>query len=175
MLAGGATAHFLSSLLMRNSIMTEKIARRGVRVSSEYAADLLDQRLVKDSATRQPVTLPPEMSVVEAREWLASGAPGSDHQGYPIVERDGRALGLLTRRDLLAPGLTGDLRRLIRRPPVVVFTDSSLRQALDQMLAAGVGRLIVVERAHPSRPVGILTRSDLLGAHLQKQDQVAAA
>ena len=72
---------------------------------------------------------------------------------------------MLTRRDLLAPSATGELRSLVRRPPVVVFTDSSLRQALDQMLAAGVGRLVVVERAAPRRPVGILTRSDLLGAH----------
>ncbi|MFL5307476.1 MAG: chloride channel protein [Polyangia bacterium] len=165
LLAGGVTAHFLSSLLMRNSIMTEKIARRGVRVSSEYAADLLDQLLVKDSATRQPVTFDADTTADGARAWLASGAAGSDHQGYPVVERDGRVIGVLTRRDLLAPSAIGELRRLVRRPPVVVFTDSSLRQALDQMLTAGVGRLVVVERASPTRPVGILTRSDLLGAH----------
>ncbi len=165
LLAGGVTAHFLSSLLMRNSIMTEKIARRGVRVSSEYAADLLDQLLVKDSATRQPVTFDADTTADGARAWLASGAAGSDHQGYPVVERDGRVIGVLTRRDLLAPSATGELRRLVRRPPVVVFTDSSLRQALDQMLTAGVGRLVVVERAAPTRAVGILTRSDLLGAH----------
>ena len=152
LLAGGVTAHFLSSLLMRNSIMTEKIARRGVRVSSEYAADLLDQLLVKDSATRQPVTFDADTTADGARAWLASGAAGSDHQGYPVVERDGRVIGVLTRRDLLAPSATGELRRLVRRPPVVVFTDSSLRQALDQMLTAGVGRLVVVERAAPRAP-----------------------
>ncbi|MES1208042.1 MAG: CBS domain-containing protein [Pseudomonadota bacterium] len=150
---------------MRNSIMTEKIARRGVRVSSEYAADLLDQLLVKDSATRQLVTFDADTTADGARAWLASGAAGSDHQGYPVVERDGRVIGLLTRRDLLAPAANGELRRLVRRAPVVVFMDSSLRQALDQMLAAGVGRLMVVERAAPTRAVGILTRSDLLGAH----------
>ncbi len=175
LLAGGVTAHFLSSLLMRNSIMTEKIARRGVRVSSEYAADLLDQLWVKDSATPNPVTLPAEMTVQAARDWLGSGAGGSDHQGYPVVERDGRLLGLLTRRDLLAAPAPSELRRLIQRPPVVVFTDSTLRQALDQMLAAGVGRLIVVERAQPARAVGILTRSDLLGAHQDRRQNVAAA
>jgi chloride channel protein, CIC family len=165
LLAGGVTAHFLSSLLMRNSIMTEKIARRGVRVSSEYAADLLDQLLVKDSATRQLVTFAADTTADAARAWLASGAAGADHQGYPVVERDGHLVGVLTRRDLLAPAATGELRSLVRRPPVVVFTDSSLRQALDQMVGAGVGRLVVVERAAPRRAVGILTRSDLLGAH----------
>jgi H+/Cl- antiporter ClcA len=175
LLAGGVTAHFLSSLLMRNSIMTEKIARRGVRVSSEYAADLLDQLWVKDSATRDPVTLPAEMSAQAARDWMGSGAPGSDHQGYPVVERDGRVIGLITRRDLLSASAPSELRRLIQRPPVVAFTNSSLRQALDQMLAAGVGRLIVVERAQPTRAVGILTRSDLLGAHKSRRQAVEAA
>jgi H+/Cl- antiporter ClcA len=165
LLAGGVTAHFLSSLLMRNSIMTEKIARRGVRVSSEYSADLLEQLLVKDSATRQLVTFAADCTAEAARDWLASGAQGSDHQGYPVVDAAGRIQGVLTRRDLLAPAAKGELRRLLRRPPVVVFVDSSLRQALDQMVRAGVGRLVVVDRDDPARPVGILTRSDLLGAH----------
>jgi chloride channel protein, CIC family len=165
LLAGGVTAHFLSSLLMRNSIMTEKIARRGVRVSSEYSADLLDQLLVKESATRQLVTFAAESTADAARAWLASGVDGSGHQGYPVVDAAGRVLGVLTRRDLLDPAANGELRRLVRRPPVIVFVDSSLRQALDQMLRAGVGRLIVVDRQDPTRPVGILTRSDLLGAH----------
>jgi CBS domain-containing protein len=160
---------------MRNSIMTEKIARRGVRVSSEYAADLLDQLWVKDSATPKPVTLPAEMTVQAARDWMGSGADGSDHQGYPILERDGRVIGLLTRRDLLAAPAAEELRRLIQRPPVMVFTTSSLRQALDQMLSAGVGRLIVVDPAQPTRAVGILTRSDLLGAHQIRRKTAAAA
>ncbi|HXJ20136.1 MAG TPA: chloride channel protein [Polyangia bacterium] len=165
LLAGGVTAHFLSSLLMRNSIMTEKIVRRGVRVSNEYAADLLDHLLVKDSATRQLVTFAAASTVEATRAWLASGAEGSDHQGFPVLDAAGRVLGVVTRRDLLAPSARGELRGLISRPPVVVFLDSSLRQALDQMLRAGVGRLVVVDRGDPTRPVGILTRSDLLGAH----------
>jgi CIC family chloride channel protein len=164
LLAGGATAHFLSSLLMRNSIMTEKIARRGVRVSNEYAADLLDQLSVAQIATRPPVTLAAGTTADAARAWLASGAGGSDHQGYPVTEPDGRLIGVLTRRELLAPGTAGELRRLIRRPPVVVFGDSSLRQALQHMLGAGVGRLVVVERSAPTRAAGILTRGDLLRA-----------
>ena len=50
-LLGGCTAAYLvSALLMRNSIMTEKIARRGARVVSEYAADFLEQVLVSDIA-----------------------------------------------------------------------------------------------------------------------------
>jgi chloride channel protein, CIC family len=165
LLAGGVTAHLLSSLLMRHSIMTEKIARRGVRISSEYAADLLDQLLVRDNASLQLIAFAADETADAARAWLASGADGSDHQGFPVVDDGGRALGVLTRRDLLSPSAVGHLRNLIRRPPVVVFGDTSLRQALDHMVGAGVGRVLVVERAAPNGVVGILTRSDLIGAH----------
>jgi CBS domain-containing protein len=54
---------------------------------------------------------------------------------------------------------------LICRAPVVVFADNSLRDAADQMVRAGVGRLPVVERDAPRQVVGILSRSDLLSAH----------
>ena len=55
LLGGCAAAYLISSLLMRNTIMTEKIARRGVRVPTEYAADFLDQVLVRVAATREVV------------------------------------------------------------------------------------------------------------------------
>ncbi len=165
LLAGGITAHFLSSLLMRNSIMTEKIARRGVRVIGEYSADLLEQVGVRDRASSGLVVLPADQSVESTRQWLASGIEGSGHQGYPVVDATGRVIGLLTRRDLLGGAAVGNLRALVKRAAVTVYPDHSLRQALDLMLRASVGRLVVVERANPGAPIGILTRSDILGAH----------
>jgi CBS domain-containing protein len=172
LLAGGITAHFLSSLLMRNSIMTEKIARRGVRVSGDYSADLLEQATVRDRASRHIYALPAASTVEAMRQWLTSGVEGAGHQGYPLVDGAGHLVGLLTRRDLLMPDARGELRALVRRAPVVVYGDSSLRQALDLMVRARVGRLVVVERSSPKVPVGVLTRSDLLGAHVA--DQVRA-
>jgi CBS domain-containing protein len=174
LLAGGITAHFLSSLLMRNSIMTEKIARRGVRVSSDYSADLLEQATVRDRASRRIFALPAAATVEAMRAWLTSGVEGAGHQGYPLVDGAGHLVGLLTRRDLLAPEARGELRALVKRPPVVVYGDSSLRQALDLMVRVRVGRLVVVERSNPRVPAGILTRSDLLGAHLADQSQGSA-
>ncbi|MGA2082877.1 MAG: hypothetical protein ABSH53_20015 [Holophaga sp.] len=42
----------ISAFVMRHGIMTEKLARRGVRVPAEYHADHLDQVLVRDYAAR---------------------------------------------------------------------------------------------------------------------------
>jgi chloride channel protein, CIC family len=106
-------------------------------------------------------------SLDEVREWIASGAGGTTHQGFPVVNSEGLLVGVVTRRDLLAPEYAGSesVRQVIRRPPVVVFEDSTLRDAADQMVVNEVGRLPVVRRDETLKVVGIISRSDLLTAH----------
>jgi len=178
LLGGCAAAYLVSCVGMRNSIMTEKIARRGARVVGDYAADFLDGVLVRDHATmRALVSLRADDLVEAVRARLDAGAVRLQHQGFPIVDDNGELVGVVTRRDLLAadcaPGtLVG---ALVRRAPVEVFEDSSLREAADQMTRAGVGRLPVVTRANPRRAIGILTRSDLVAAHQHRLDATVAA
>lgn len=167
-LLGGCTAAYLiSSLLMRNTIMTEKIARRGVRVPSEYAADFLVQIAVGKACTREVRALRTSDELGEIRNWLNSGKVEAQHQGYPVLDDLDRVLGVVTRRDLLDPDLPGLKRigEMLRRGPIVVSEDHSLREAADHMVAENVGRLIVVAQDDPEKMVGILTRGDLLAAH----------
>jgi CIC family chloride channel protein len=172
LLAGGTAAYFASLLISRNSIMTEKLARRGANVRVEYTADYLAQRLVRETALREVVALSATDSLATVRRWLASHAPGSSHQGFPVLDDAGMLVGVLTRRDLV--GSTEEesvpLAALVRRAPVIVFTDNTLRDAADQMVRAGVGRLPVVERGAPRRVLGMISRSDLLGAHAGRLD-----
>ena len=171
-LLGGCSASFLvSCLLMRNSIMTEKIARRGVRVPAEYAADVLEQILVRDAASmRGAVTLSASQSVAQARAWIESGAPGTQHQGFPIVGDDGVLRGVLTRRDLLNAHADGAaaLEKLIKRPPKFVYDDVMLRDAADHMVNHDIGRLPVLSRDDPRQILGMLTRSDVLRANRKR-------
>jgi H+/Cl- antiporter ClcA/CBS domain-containing protein len=173
LLGGCAASYLISSLLMRHSIMTEKIARRGVRVASEYTADWLDQVTVRDHASRDVVTIRADQTVEEAREWILAGGEGRSHQGFPVVDADGRLVGVVTRRDLFgnATDRSLPLRRVLRRAPAVIYEDRSLREAADHMVREGVGRLPVVRRDDPTRVVGILTRSDLLDAHRRRIDE----
>jgi H+/Cl- antiporter ClcA len=169
LLGGCAAAYLVSSLLMRESIMTEKLARRGLRVPSEYHADPLDNLWVRSIATEQVVTLPASRSLGEVRRWIGANAPGSGHTGFPIIGDEGYLVGVLTRRDILgaAPD-AGVLRDLIRRPPVIVYDDCTLREAVDHMVNHDVGRLPVVKRDDPGRVVGIITRSNILAAHRKR-------
>ena len=180
LLAGCSAAYLVSCLTMRNSIMTEKIARRGTRVPGEYATDYLDQQLVRDHAVRDVVTLDADRALSDVRDWLRSDASGNAHQGFPVLENGGRLIGVLTRRDLVVgnAGAADDavarrlrVRDLLKRPPAVAFADSSLREAADHMVREDVGRLPVVERSDPRHVIGILTRSDLLAAHHRRLDE----
>ena len=170
-LLGGCTAAFLvASLLMRESIMTEKISRRGVRVPADYEADFLDQVLVRDACSRPVVSFRADQKIEAARLWIASHAPGSGHQGFPVVDPSGRLRGVLTRRNLLDPETDGSrtLAEVLTRPPAAVFEDSTLREAADHMVREDVGRLPVVARDAPDTLVGFITRGDLLAAHRRR-------
>ena len=170
LLGGCSAAYLVSALTMRNTIMTEKIARRGVRVPTEYAADYLEQVLVRDACTRDVVSLRTKDALGDVRHWMQSGRGEAQHEGYPVVDDAGRVRGLVTRRMLLDPAEPGNRRigELSLRPPMVVHEHHSLREAADHMVAENVGRLIVVGVDAPHPLVGILTRGDILSAHARR-------
>ena len=172
LLAGCSTAYLVSLLLMRSSIMTEKLARRGTPVRTEYTADFLDRVSVSDAATRDVITLNENMALTDVIDWLSTRGPGTTHQGFPIVSDDGDLVGVVTRRDLLDPASneTMPIRNLVTRPAAVVFEDNTLREAADHMVHEKVGRLPVVARSAPRRVTGIISRSDLLDAHQRRLD-----
>jgi CBS domain-containing protein len=177
LLAGCSAAYLVSLLRMKHTIMTERLARRGTPVRTEYAADYLDQLLVRDHAARTVVTLTGDQTLAEVRRWMADGAGGASHQGFPVLDQSGGLIGVVTRRDLTDPktGEDATVASLIKRPPVIIFEDNTLRQAADHMVRARVGRLPVVSRKAPRRVVGILSRSDLLEAHEDRLDEASSA
>lgn len=175
LLGGCSAAYLIASFLMKNTIMTEKIARRGIRVPAEYEADFLDQIPVRTIATSKVVTLRADAPLSKIRADIQSGQFGMTHQGFPILDADDHLIGMITRREILntqnhpsspVPD-SAPLSALLRRPPIVIYSDSSLREATDQMTRHDIGRLPVLDRT-TRRLTGILTRSDLIRAHRQR-------
>ena len=172
LLAGCSGAYLVSLLMMRSSIMTEKLARRGARIRTEYAVDHLSHVLVRDASTSEVVSLKCSDRLGDVRRWLASTAPGASHQGFPVLDEKGELCGVVTRRDLLDHDRRDELTigSLVKRSVVVVYEDNTLREAADHMVRAGVGRLPVVSREAPRVVIGIVSRSDLLSAHEDRLD-----
>jgi H+/Cl- antiporter ClcA/CBS domain-containing protein len=170
LLGACVAAYLVSGLMMRNTIMTEKIERRGVRVPSDYAADYLDQVQVREACCRQVVSLRVDQRVVDVRNWLNEDSADAHHQGFPVMDDNDHLLGVVTRRNLFDVKVPSDatIASLVQRPPLVVHENHSLREAADHMVEANVGRLMVMDAADRRRVVGIITRADLLVAHAQR-------
>ena len=173
-LLGGCTSAYLVSLLvMRHSIMTERIARRGVLSPGEYVADTLGLPLVRQIASPQVVALRAGDRIENVRTWLNSGQPGSTHQGFPVLNDKNTLVGVLTRRDVLNGGDSAGqvCMDLVRRSPKFVYEDATVRQAVDHMVSHGIGRLPVVSRASPPQVLGMITRSDILSCFRRNLDE----
>jgi CBS domain-containing protein len=165
LLGGASAAYLIAGMGMRDSIMTQKISRRGVPLAMGPEVDFLNLQPVKQWASAPVVTVGADASIASTRAELATAT--HKHQAFPVVDGDRRLVGVITRREIFAPEVdaTQSVRTLLTRTPIVVFDDASLRDAADMMVEGNIGRLPVVTQADPKRVVGMITRSDLLRAH----------
>jgi predicted transcriptional regulator len=167
LLIASVTAYGFTVLVMRRSILTEKVARRGYHVSREYSVDPLELVSVRDVMSAPVVTVPASLAVSKLLNRYFLGGERRKHQGYPVVDAGGLLLGVVTRRDVLGVGTAeGEAKRtagdLVRRPPVTALPWESCRTVAERMAETGVGRIPVVAENDPRRVLGMVTRSDLL-------------
>lgn len=173
LLGGCGAAYLISCVMMKTSIMTEKIARRGRPIPAEYSTDHLAQILVSDVGLGEVTTINATETVGALQVWLRSGADGTAHHGFPVLVDGGsrqgdagRVLGVITQREIFScEQLTAPAASLVGRAVIAVTPGATLRQAADTMLREKVGRLPILEEG---KLAGIVTRSDLLEGHTHR-------
>jgi H+/Cl- antiporter ClcA len=159
-------ADIVFSSLSPQTIMTEKLSRRGVAVPRRYAPDVLQVHTVREAMTRDVDTLPVHARVADARRLLESGG----HGAYPLVDDTGACAGIVTRGDLLAqePPDEADVKEIAHADVVTVEPGDSLLTVLERITEDGVDHVPVVDG---DRLVGICTRADLLRARSRYLEQ----
>jgi H+/Cl- antiporter ClcA/CBS domain-containing protein len=177
LLIGSVAALAVTVLLMRRSILTEKLARRGHHVTREYSIDPFELARVRDVMDQDAPSVSVTMKLSELSDRIARGdADLSRRQGTLILDDQNRLVGIITR---------GDIVRALRQKQTeamtvaeagstdlaVVFPDEPLYAALTKMLERDVGRLPVVERNDPSRVVGYLGRAAILSARMKSHEE----
>lgn len=150
-------ASLVAAAFLPDSLMTEKLTRRGVRVGGELHADVLRTTLVGEVMTREVETLPAEVSLDEAAAVVTSG----EHGAYPVVDATGHCVAMLSRRDLLLtdPPPECTVLDVARADVVSVPTTTALVDALELMVEEGIDHLPVID---DDRLVGICTRADIV-------------
>jgi chloride channel protein, CIC family len=160
-----------------SSIMTEKLARRGLRIHQDYETDVLQQVSVAETMDQDVPTIPASMRVGELAERIAKHDPEvSHHQGLFIVDGDGKLAGLITRGDVLRAldrDASGALSVLEAgsHDLIVTFPDELISEASDKMLHNDIGRLPVVDRGDVRQLLGYLGRQGVMAARLRRMHE----
>lgn len=166
LMLAAVVADLVYSAVNEDSLMTEKLRRRGIRVGRHYGADPFAGTAVDRIMSTAVESLPATATVGDAR--LRLGVRGA-HGAYPIVDGS-RVVGIVSRGDVLREECS-DSEPLLDHAStrvVTVHVSDSAQAALAVMVDEGVDHVPVVDRS--GGLVGICTRSDLLKVRRAQMD-----
>jgi H+/Cl- antiporter ClcA len=174
-LIASVTAYAVSTVLLRRSVLTEKIARRGYHLSREYDVDPLEILFVGEVMTTEIVEFSPDLQISQAL--AALNDPTDDYavwrqQLYPVV-KDGELSGIVTRGALLgrSESTAGTVGDELIVDPVVTHADQPLRQVAETMAVNDVTTLPVVDRHVGTKVLGVVSLPQLLAARRRDQQE----
>jgi CBS domain-containing protein len=173
LLVACVAADLVTVLLMKRSILTEKVARRGHHVMREYGVSPMHQLRVADVMEENVPTVPATLALRGLFARLVNeDAVLARRQAWLLVDDAGQLAGLITRTDLLRALEQDDFEEGTvldagTRSVIVTHPDELLEEAAARMLEHDIGRLAVVDRDNPRRLVGYLGRTGMLSAWLR--------
>jgi chloride channel protein, CIC family len=168
LLVASMIAHGFTVLVLKRSILTEKVARRGYHLSREYSVDPLEILFARDAMRTNLVAFQSGSTLEEVRTVLsANHGPRGQHL-YPVVDEQGRLRGVITRNDLRkwleAPHPAEETLADVVTDPVVAHPDEPLRVVVYRMAETGLTRFPVVDRGDERKLLGVIGLQDLLSA-----------
>lgn len=160
-------AHFISVLILKRSILTEKVARRGFHVLREYDVDPLDVLFVREVMTSDVLTIQSGHSLKEVSIVLKEFSHKRYQRLLPIID-EGKMLGVVPWQDVIEKALENKpdsiIDDLMRKEVIMAFPDESLREVAERMALYKVGVVPVVDRQNHYILRGLITQYDLLTA-----------
>ena len=173
-----AASYAVTVLLMRRSILTERLARRGRHMTYEYSIDPFEVMRVREIMVQPAHTLIASMSTEDTLAFFDTEHGVKRHRSYPVVDDTGHVVGMVSRSDALRwsrEGWRGGetlADRVDGREVFVGYPDERVGELADRMIASNVGRVPIIDRAS-GKLVGLVARRDLLRvrAHAAKLEQ----
>jgi H+/Cl- antiporter ClcA/CBS domain-containing protein len=175
LIIGASTAFAVSVLVLKRSVLTEKIARRGYHLSREYDVDPLEILFVGEVMEPDIVMFRADLSAAAALDEVSGTDPAHvaarRQMLYPVLDAEDRMFGIVTRTMLetAVHDRAGEQRLscLAITTPVVTHADETLRAVAQAMAANEVDKMPVVARDDPQRVVGIVSLTMLLAGRLR--------
>ena len=156
----------ICSFLVRDSIYTLKLSRRGIIVDQEMDVNLMRTIKVRDIMKRNVETVSEELSVDELlKKMMESG-----HMGFPVVDRDHRLVGIVTHNDIeKVTSSQAHVRDIMTTNLIVANPDDTLEEVLLKVGGRDVSHFPVVDPDDRRKLIGFLTKGDILRAYMKKK------
>ncbi len=165
LLASCTGAYFLSYFIMDNTIMTEKIARRGINTPNSYEPDILEKLTVEQILTDNGIIISEENKIKEVREWLDL-EPDYKLNYFIISSNQGEYRGILSASNLYSNIHTPEnlVGSLIKRNKIYISLNDSLKTAVETMAKENIDVLPVVSN-DDGTIIGILSYRDIIDTY----------
>jgi CIC family chloride channel protein len=156
-----------SGQLLKDSIYTLKLARRGINIRSGKEVNVLKSIPVSEVMNPEVETIPQNISL----GGLAEKIYRSKYKSFPIVDQEGRLTGIVTHSDYREVVFDENLKDLVvvkevATPKVVtVSIDDNLYDAMEKITSRDFSLLPVVSSRDPRQLLGVLTRRDIISAY----------
>ncbi len=168
LMTGVVASYLVSEYLHPESIYTLKLTLRGIRLVRGRDVDAMDSVRVEEVMVREPHTVPADLPI----KCLASEFLETSQHGFPVIDVDGRLLGMVCVEDYRRALLNGGppttellVRDIASRELVTAYPDETVGTVMRRMAPRDLSRLPVVERTNPHRLVGLVRRNDIVRAH----------
>jgi chloride channel protein, CIC family len=174
LLVATTVAYAVTVLLLKRSILTEKISRRGQHITREYSIDPLQLARVSEVMVTEVETLPASMPIEEAIAFFTDQA--TRHRSYPMIDSERHVVGMADRADVLR-WITEEIPQhrtlddMVSDASLVVgYPGEVVADLVNRMVAHDVGRVPIVDPA-TRNIVGLVARRDLMRVRAASRQQ----
>lgn len=147
-------------LFSSESIMTGKLVKRGLIVLQDYSVPILMRSRIEQVMRKEFAVIPADADLKTVLQDFSPENVGA----LPVVEEDGRLVGVVEAHDLLKPTGNHSLRArdIARQDYVIAYPGETVDQVARAMLAENVENVVVAEDKGAAKPIGLARAADIL-------------
>ena len=160
-------AAIVAGQLLRDSIYTLKLARRGINIKEGKEVNVLKSMFVKDVMNPNVETVPEALPLGKMAEQISK----SKFNSFPVLNAQNQLIGILSFNDYSEAIFDEHLKDLVvardlaSTDLVTISMDDNLWTALEKISAKDFAVLPVVSTQEPNKLEGVVSRRDIIGAY----------
>ncbi len=147
----------LVRLFSAESIMTGKLIKRGLIVRQDYTVPMLMRGRVESAMSQTFTTVSVDKNIQEAVKEVSPDAAGI----MPVVDADGRLVGIIEPHDLLKEvNPKAKVREIMHQEYLVASPTETVDQVTRDMVVHNIENIVVVDDF--GKPIGVARATDIL-------------